>query len=53
MSKLTPIDSSNSPLVEKYSTNGFTISGNKIYGSVALLPNAYFHWKVKKVDLSA
>ena len=46
MSKLTPIERSNSPLIEKYSTKGFTISGNKVYGSVALLPNAYFHWKV-------
>ena len=46
MSKLTPIDSPNSPLIEKYNTKGFTVSGNKVYGSVALLPKAYFHWKV-------
>ena len=46
MSKLTPIDNLNSPLIEKYNTKGFTISGNKVYGSVALLPKAYFHWKV-------
>lgn len=50
MSKLTPLDSSNSsPLIEKYNTKGFTISGNKVYGSVALLPKAYFHWKVNIV----
>lgn len=48
MSKLAPIETSDSPLVEKYSTKGFTISGNKVYGSVALLPKAYFHWKVMK-----
>lgn len=50
MSRLTPISSSNSPLIEKYSTKGFTISGNKVYGSVALLPKAYFHWKIIKAS---
>ena len=50
MSKLTPIDSSISPLIEKYNTKGFTISGNKVYGSVALLPKAYFHWKVCNIS---
>jgi len=34
------------PLVTKYSTQGFTIQGNKIFGSIAIVPSTYFSWKV-------
>ena len=35
------------PLIAKYSTQGFKIQGNKLYGSVAIVPKTYFSWKVK------
>lgn len=35
------------PLISKYSTKGFKIQGNKLYGSVAILPKTFFSWKVR------
>lgn len=35
------------PLVSRYSTKGFKIQGNKLYGPVAILPDTFFSWKVK------
>ena len=35
------------PIIAKYSTQGFTIQGNKLYGSVAILPRSFYSWKVK------
>ena len=34
------------PVVSSYSVQGFTIRGNKLIGSLALLPRGIFHWKV-------
>lgn len=34
------------PLVNAYTTNGFVIRNNFVYGSVALLPRTLLHWKV-------
>lgn len=34
------------PFIFKYSTKGFTIGDNKVYGSVALLQGCVFSWKV-------
>ncbi len=34
------------PLVQGYTTNGFVIAGNRVFGSVALLPRGLLHWKV-------
>ena len=37
----------NAPIVSSYGAHGFTVRGNKLMGSVALLPNgAMFSWKV-------
>ncbi|XP_002167030.2 NADH dehydrogenase [ubiquinone] 1 alpha subcomplex assembly factor 3 [Hydra vulgaris] len=33
--------------ITKYNTKGFTIQGNKVFGSVAILPKCYLSWKVK------
>uniref|UniRef100_A0A7M5X8K0 NADH dehydrogenase [ubiquinone] 1 alpha subcomplex assembly factor 3 n=1 Tax=Clytia hemisphaerica TaxID=252671 RepID=A0A7M5X8K0_9CNID len=35
------------PVVGRYSTQGFHIQGNKLYGPVALLPRSFYSWKVK------
>ena len=34
------------PLVNGYTTNGFVIRNNFVYGSVALLPRTLLNWKV-------
>lgn len=34
------------PFVSSYNTQGFTVQGNKLMGSVALLPKGMFSWKV-------
>ena len=46
MSKLPIMNSLQSPVIEGYTARGFNINGNRVFGSVALLPRAYFHWKV-------
>ena len=38
------------PLISAYSTQGFTLRGVRVMGSVALLPRGFFHWKVKRVE---
>ena len=35
------------PLVNAYTTNGFVIRNNFVYGSVALLPRTLLNWKVR------
>ena len=44
--KLDVVDNVNAPYVSKYSTEGFNIRGNRVIGSVALLPTALLHWTV-------
>ena len=34
------------PVVSAYTTNGFVIRSNFVYGSVALLPRTLLNWKV-------
>lgn len=34
------------PVISSYSVQGFTIRGNRLIGSVALLPRGVFSWKV-------
>lgn len=34
------------PVINAYTTNGFIIRGNRVYGSVALLPRGMLHWRV-------
>lgn len=42
------------PFVTSYSTRGFHLKGIKVFGSVAVLPSAFYHWRVKKPeDISA
>lgn len=40
------------PVVNAFTTNGFIIRGNRVYGSVALLPRGLFHWKVTATLIS-
>ncbi len=44
--RLDVVESVRAPYVSKYSTEGFNIRGNRVVGSVALLPTAFLHWKV-------
>lgn len=44
--RLDVIESVRAPYVSKYSTEGFNIRGNRVVGSVALLPTAFLHWAV-------
>ncbi|XP_065909900.1 NADH dehydrogenase [ubiquinone] 1 alpha subcomplex assembly factor 3-like isoform X2 [Dysidea avara] len=50
MSKLPIMNSLQSPVIDGYTTRGFNINGNKVFGSIALLPRAYFHWKIVRPD---
>lgn len=34
------------PYVTSYSSQGFNIKGIKVFGSVALLPTIFYHWRV-------
>ena len=34
------------PVITSYSTRGFTIQGNKVFGSIAILPQGFYAWKV-------
>ena len=34
------------PIVNGYTTNGFVVRNNFVYGSVALLPRTLLNWKV-------
>merc|ERR1712150_230623 len=36
------------PVITRYSTGGFNIQGNRVHGSVAVLPKGYFSWKPVK-----
>jgi len=38
------------PIISRYSTQGFNIQGNKLYGSVAILPKSFYSWKVKSAE---
>ena len=46
VSRLSISGNNVAPVVTRFSTQGFTVSGNLVYGSVALLPTAFLHWKV-------
>ena len=35
------------PVINKYSTKGFHIQGNQLYGAIAVLPRSVYSWKVK------
>lgn len=37
------------PVISSYSVKGFTVRGNKLVGSLALLPRGIFHWKVVRI----
>ncbi len=34
------------PMINGYTTQGFVVNGNTVYGSVALLPRGMLNWKV-------
>lgn len=38
------------PVINKYSTKGFHIQGNQLYGPVAILPRSVYSWKVKNAE---
>lgn len=38
------------PLISAYSTQGFSLQGVKVMGSVALLPKGFFHWNVNSAE---
>ncbi len=38
--------SDSAPMVNGYTTQGFIVNGNTVYGSVALLPRGILNWKV-------
>jgi len=38
------------PFVTSYSTRGFHLKGIKVFGSVAVLPSAFYHWRVVKPE---
>lgn len=44
--------SENAPMVNGYTTQGFVVNGNTVYGSVALLPKGILNWKVCYVALN-
>ena len=44
--RLDVVESVRAPYVSKYSTEGFNIRGNRVIGSIALLPTALLHWTV-------
>ncbi|KXJ21824.1 NADH dehydrogenase [ubiquinone] 1 alpha subcomplex assembly factor 3 [Exaiptasia diaphana] len=35
------------PYVTRYSSRGFRIKNIKVFGSVAIVPDAFYHWKVQ------
>ena len=37
------------PFVTRYSTQGFRIRNTKVFGSVAILPEVFYHWKVRSL----
>lgn len=47
-SKLEVSDSA--PMVNGYTTRGFVVNSNTVYGSVALLPRGFLSWKVASWD---
>ena len=44
--------SNSPPFVMSYSTRGFTIKDIKVFGSVAILPSAFYHWRVSDLRAS-
>ena len=36
------------PVLQAYFTNGFLINATRVLGSIALLPRAFFSWKVRR-----
>ncbi|EDO36524.1 predicted protein [Nematostella vectensis] len=38
------------PYVTKYSTQGFRVKNVKVFGSVAIIPDNFFHWKVQRPE---
>ena len=38
------------PLVSGYGPDGFSLQGNYVLGSVALLPRGFFNWRVRRVE---
>ena len=40
------------PYVTSYSSQGFNIKGIKVFGSVALLPTIFYHWRVSSLCVS-
>ena len=50
--KLDVLESVTAPYVSKYSTEGFNVRGNRVIGSIALLPTALLHWTVSRCRAS-
>jgi len=38
------------PYVTSYSSQGFNIKGIRVFGSVAILPTIFYHWRVRSYD---
>lgn len=38
------------PYVTTYSPQGFNVKGIKVFGSVAILPTIFYHWRVKRPE---
>jgi len=36
------------PYVTRYSSRGFRIRNIKVFGSVAIVPDNFYHWKVRQ-----
>lgn len=37
--------------ITKYSTDGFTIQGNQVFGPVCILPKGYYSWRVPSFEM--
>lgn len=48
--RLDVVENVRAPYVSKYSTEGFNIRGNRVVGSIALLPTAFLHWTVSRCE---
>ncbi|KAJ7334374.1 hypothetical protein OS493_014685 [Desmophyllum pertusum] len=38
------------PFITSYSNRGFHIKDIKVFGSVAVLPSTFYHWRIKKPE---
>lgn len=38
------------PYVTSYSSQGFNIKGIRVFGSVAILPTIFYHWRIKRPE---